>query len=507
MLHPSRRDNPKNVAYVRKELRTVLPQYDIIDDAVAGSVRVKSKKDKYLPRPNAHDVSDENQARYNAYITRAVFYNVTGRTLEGFMGELFAKDTVITVPPALDAVIEDANGEGVGLEQLAKSACRAVLSKGRGGLFVDYPNTGGQQTAEQKEANVYRPVIQFYESRNVINWGTKKIGALTVLSFVVLEEEIDSETGDNDFASTSERQWRVLRLDERNVYTVQVYRGSAANNAATAEATTPTNSEGKPFNRIPFMFIGSETNNAKVDKPPLFDLADMNIAHYRNSADYEESSYICGQPTPVISGISEAWADKFFGNGIGLGSRAALPLPVGADAKLLQAEPNIIPKEAMEHKERQMVAIGARLVEQKTVQRTATEASAETASEKSVLASVADNVSLAFEWAIGFAAEWESVSEAQVTFRINKEFSSNFSTPEARAEAIKAWQQGAISFTEMRSALRKGGTATLTDEQARTEIQNDELNMRPQSDPNADPLNPDDPNADDDDEPELPGLE
>lgn len=484
--------NTKNVAYTRKELRDVLGQYDIIDDAIAGALRVKSKKDKYLPRPNAGDKSAENEARYAAYLTRAVFYNVTGRTLEGFMGELFSKDTVITVPDKLKNVVEDANGEGVGLEQLAKIVCRDVLSKGRGGLFVDYPQTGGQFTVMEKEMRGYRPVIAFYNPRQIINWGTKKIGALTVLAFVVLEESIDSETGDSDFASSTERQWRVLRLDDAGNYTVQLYRGTRANNATYGELVTPTDSTGKPFNRIPFMFIGAEDNNASVDRPPMFDLADLNIAHYRNSADYEESSFICGQPTPVISGITEAWADKYFANGIGLGSRAAMPLPAGASADLLQAEPNIIPKEAMEHKERQMVAIGARLVEQKSVQRTATEASAETASEKSVLASVADNVSLAFEWAIGFAAAWEGLGETKVTFRINKEFTSNFSTPEARAEAIKAWQQGAISFTEMRSALRKGGTATLTDEQARAEIMNEEANMRPNVDPNEDPDNPDD---------------
>lgn len=484
------RSNSKNVAYVRKELREVLAQYDVIDDTIGGATRVKSKKSKYLPRPNAHDTSEENNARYEAYLTRAVFYNVTGRTLEGFMGELFAKDTVVTVPAALDLIIEDANGEGVGLVQLAKIACRSILSKGRGGLFVDYPSTGGDVTAEAKEANGYRPVIMFYGPRQVINWGTKKIGALRVLSFVVLEETVDNETGDGDFASSSERQWRVLRLDENNNYTVQLYRGTEANNKENGVAITPTDASGRPFKRIPFMFIGSEDNNADVDRPPMFDLADINIAHYRNSADYEESSFICGQPTPVVAGITEVWAEKFFGNGVGLGSRAALPLPVGATAELLQAEPNIMPKEAMEHKERQMVAIGARLVEQKQVQRTATEASSETASEKSVLAAVADNVSLAFEWAIGFAAEWEGISERQVTFRINKEFSSNFSTPEARAEAIKAWQQGAISFTEMRAALRKGGTATLTDEQARTEINDEEGNMRPIIDPNEDPAEP-----------------
>lgn len=337
---------------------------------------------------------------------------------------------------------------------------------------MDYPNTGGNVTAEAKEAGGIRPVIELYHPTQIINWRTRKIGALTVLSLVVLEEDVEKD--DNDFTDTKVKQWRVLRLDaETNHYTVQVFQGTTATDAKAGDVISPTKSDGSTFNRIPFMFIGSENNDAAVNKPPMYDLADLNIAHYRNSADYEEASYVCGQPTPVVTGLTEAWAEKFFGKGIGLGSRAALPLPAGATAELLQPEPNTLPFEAMAHKERQMVAVGARLVEQKTVQRTATEAGLETAGEKSVLANVSDNVSLAFEWALGFAAEWEGLGESKITFRVNKEFSVHFSSPEARQEAIKSWQAEAISFTEMRAALRKGGTATLPDEQARAEIQKD----------------------------------
>jgi len=461
-----------NVAFRRKELREIQQDYEMIDDAVAGARIVKQKGPKYLPRPNAADGSEENLARYEAYRTRAVFYGVTSRTLEGFMGELFSKDPVVTVPTALDSVVEDANGEGVSLVQLSKDVSRQVISKGRAGIFVDYPNTGGVITQVQKDASGVRPVIRMYKPLDIINWRTKKVGALTVLALIVLEEIV--ENNNDDFTDVSKKQWRVLRLDEANRYTVQVYMGTTAADAVAADPITPTNSTGATFDRIPFMFVGANSNDSTVDKPPMYDLADLNIAHYRNSADYEEACFICGQPTPVVTGLTETWVDKYFKNGVGLGSRAALPLPAGATAELLQALPNTMPKEAMEHKERQMVAVGAKLVEQSTVQRTATEAGQEAASEQSTLANIADNISLAFEWALGFAAEWEGVGESLVTYRVNKEFSTAFGNPEARAEAIKAWQAEAITFTEMRSALRKGGTATLPDDQARAEMAKDQ---------------------------------
>jgi len=66
-----------NIAFKRPELTARLPEYDIIRDCVAGSIAVKAATIKYLPRPNNQDKSRANLARYNNYIGRAVFYNVT----------------------------------------------------------------------------------------------------------------------------------------------------------------------------------------------------------------------------------------------------------------------------------------------------------------------------------------------------------------------------------------------------------------------------------------------
>lgn len=489
-----------NVAYVRPELQAVLPLYRKVDDVIAGAERVKKRKTLYLPDPSPEG-TDDGGKRYDAYITRAVFYAVTRRTLAGFLGEVFDKDPVIIVPPAMKPVIEDTNGEGVGIVQLAKKVTGLTLGHGRAGLFVDFPQTTGAVTRADLETNT-RPVIKHYHPTKIINWRYRKIGAVSKLSLVVLEEEYDSE--DDGFAVKKATQWRILTLTPENIYQVQIARKTAANGVGfnIGEVVTPTDADGKPFDEIPFMFVGAETNDAEIDYPPLYDMADLNIAHYRNSADHEETLFVSSQPTVIVSGLTEQWAEKFFKNGIGLGSRAALPLPANADAKLLEVKAESAHLTEMEHKERQMVALGAKLVEQKQVQRTATEAATETASEKSTLVSVADNVSNAFEWALYFAAKFIGIKDTKIQFELNKQYSISFSTPEARKEAIEAWIAEAISFTEMRAALRKGGTAIIDDKQARTEIMNDrelmgdptepdaEDNPEDNPDPGADPGNP-----------------
>lgn len=471
------------VSSVRKELRKFGPQYDLIRDCIAGEDQVKSKKDKYLPRPNGLDKSAENQERYNAYLTRAVFYNVVKRTLGGMVGQIFARDPIIEIPSQLDVVKNDATGFGVQLVQLAKAASSLVVAHGRAGVFIDYPVTDGPATLAQIEAGDIRPTIKLYEPWNVINWDTIKRGGREILSLVVLKETYVKS--DDGFEKVEGTLWRVLRL-EAGLYSMQIYRDTKE--SEVFQSFAPLDSNGQRLTEIPFTFIGADDNDPTIDDPPLYDLATLNIGHYRNSADYEESCYIVGQPTPYFTGLTENWVANILKGVVPLGARAAVPLPVGATAGLLQAQPNSMPFEAMEHKERQMVALGAKLVEQASVQRTATEAGLEHSDETSILSASADNVSDAFTFALKWCGVFvgiQTIADLQVheiqdapgdsgkkdfQFELNTEFDLLKLEPAERQQVILEWQASAISWSEMRANLRRGGIATQDDQKAKEEI-------------------------------------
>ncbi|MBL1368232.1 DUF4055 domain-containing protein, partial [Acinetobacter baumannii] len=109
------------------------------------------------------------------------------------------------------------------------------------------------------------------------------------------------------------------------------------------------------MDEIPFMFVGSHNNDPEIDNPPMYDLAELNIAHYRNSADYEEAVYMMGQPTYWFSGLTKEWIKEVLGGKIQLGSVGGVLLPANSSAGLLQPTPNTMAKEAMDQKENQMV--------------------------------------------------------------------------------------------------------------------------------------------------------
>jgi hypothetical protein len=471
-----------NVDLVRSDLAAMFSQYTLIHDCIEGEQRVKAQGAVYLPMPNAHDQSTENIERYSGYKVRAVFYNVTERTLSGLIGEVFNVDPTVEVPPQLNAVVKDADGSGVPLVQLAQETEGDVLSYGRAGLFVDYPRTDGSATTVQDlEDGSIRPTINHYKPWNIVNWRTQKRGSKVALTLVVLRER--HETPNGEFGVAHGYQYRVLRLKDDGTYWQETWTPGLDGTGISLDPQStvqPKDAKGNALTYIPFTFVGAKRNDAKIDKPPMYSLASINIAHYRNSADYEDSVYMVGQPTPVIIGVTQQWVDEVLEGRLELGSRATIPLPAGAAFEIVGAPENGLVKEAMDQKERQMVALGAKLVEQKTVQRTATEAGIEESSEVSVLATITKNVSDAYKFALEVCALFVGATtvaadaaqnvQSGIQFELNTEFALADASPEDINTAIKTWQADAISWTEMRAKLRRTGYATQDDKAAKAEI-------------------------------------
>jgi len=458
------------VSYVRNELKEANKRYTPIRDCLGGEIQVKSKGAEYLPVPN-----DEGKTgtvatdRYINYKKRATFYGVTKRTLDGLCGQIFVRDPVVNITEGMAYLMENMDGSGVDLIQLAKAAVKNNLAFGRAGFFVDYPNIEGTITQAQKDSGEAQPTIKLYEPWKIINWRTITRGARTLLSLVVLEEEYVKE--DDGFEAIKEKQWRVLRLKEGR-YIVEVYKSSISE--TPVETFEPTDSAGNTFDEIPFHFVGSSNNDHEVDDAPMYDIASLNLGHYRNSADYEESVFIVGQPTPVFAGLSQDWVTNVLKDKIVLGSRAAVPLPSGGTATLLQASPNSMPLEAMGHKEKQMVALGARLVEQHNVARTATETNKDASAESSVLASSAKNVASGLTKALKTAAKFLGEAPDAVLVTLNTDFDIATMTPEDRRQLIEEWQSGAISWEEVRVNLRKSGIVSQDDETAKEQIEQEQ---------------------------------
>ena len=474
-----------NVGFTRLEVSRKLSKWNLVDNCVEGQEAVKAQGETYLPKPDGNLDPVKNASNYDKYLTRAVFFPSTARTLDGLVGQVFAKQINTDLPSSLSSLVDDVDGSGTTLEQQSKQTLETIIKKGRAGLLADFPTleTGTVVTRADVESGRVRPRVILYQPEQIINWREMTVGGETQLSLLVLSETKDIST--DKFEVEIAPRWRVYELGESGVE-VSIWKLKDESDLAFREESIEYEmevepafvfgSDGLPLQKIPFSFAGSLNNDPTVDEPPLYPLASLNIAHFRNSADYEQSLFIAGQPTPVFTGLTDQWVNDHISGQVMLGSQNAVSLPPGSTAELLQASANSMPMEGMTHKEELMKNIGAKLVEPGVANGTATEAEIREAGETSILSSVAKNVSAAYQMAFQFCSMFgDPVESEAILIELNSDFSMLGLSAGERQEIMLAWQAGVLTWEEVREVYRRKGIATTPDDEARAAIDADSL--------------------------------
>lgn len=417
------------------------------------------------------------EARQAEYEQGAICYNFTKRTLVGMVGSVMRKDPEQIIPQELKYLLKNCDGSGVGLWQHAQDTLMEIDSVGRGGLLVDAPETGAATAAEQNEG-LLNPVISFYTTENIINWSTRRVGSVSRVTLVVLREVWEYREPDNEFETKYGEQYRVLDIDENNSYRQRIYKFTAGGGSAGPVETIYPKLGERLAGKIPFTFIGAGNNDATVDDAPLLPLAELNIGHFRNSADNEESSFVVGQPTLFISpgeNINAAQWKELNPNGIRMGSRSGHNLGFNGNAFLVQADANNLARENMLNKEQQAIQIGAQLITP-TQQITAESARIQRAADTSVMATIARNVSQAYTDSLKWVAAMMALPEdAEIEFKLNVDFFLQPMTAQDRAAWMADINAGLLPATAYYAALRKAGVTDWTDVDIKTAIEDQPL--------------------------------
>lgn len=442
-------------------------------DAVSGQDAIHAAGETYLSK-----LKDQTIDEYDAYKLRAQFYNAVWRTISALSGMIFRKEPVIDVTESIGAYLDDVTMSGISLYVLAQYTTIEILTTGRMGILVDYPpqSVEGKTVAEVEKMGM-RPSMQAYPAETIINWKTTKINNRTVLSFVVLTESVEIEA-DSEFEMKTEIVYRVLDLVSRSVndgggmaYRVRTYRINEKKEDELIDEIIPK-INGVPFDFIPFYFIGIDDTTPAVDEPPLIDLVDANISHYRLDADHKHGLHFTGLPTPVVSGYTpENKSEKLY---IGSSFAWIFPDPNAKAAYLEYTGQGLgAIAEEKEKVENRMAILGARLlITEKKDTETAQTAQIHRAGESSVLSAIANTISIGFTSALNTFCMWAG-SKEEATVTLNNEFMPPEVTPQELAEWLKGWQMGAPGFSDQGffDLLQKrelvASDVTLEDEQER----------------------------------------
>lgn len=421
-----------------------LIKWQLMRDALAGEVA----KEKYVPK-----LSDQEADEYSAYVGRAEFYNATARTQVALTGLLFAKPPKVELPEALKTIAENVSLDDDTLEALAKNIADECLSVGRCGVLVDLPSVekSDYSKLEAERLNL-RAYATLYKAENIINWKTTKINGSNVTSLVVLAETYAEPTQD-EFVDKIKTRYRVLDLHE-GYYRQRVFSETKAGNFEVVSEIYPS-ANGQKLEYLPFTFFNVNDLKTAVEKPPLLDLAKVNISHFRSEVDLEHGTHFTALPTPYVTGYQGESSEK-----LKIGSTAVWVIN-DPSAKVGFLEFSGAGLSTLENriavKEKRMSILGARLLldEKKTAEATET-LQMRKSGENAVLTSVAATISEGIVSFLKDIAFFENIAGENLIYEINTDYNLTMIEPQLLAQIIAGIQSGDIPNEVLYDALLKG---------------------------------------------------
>lgn len=413
---------------------------------VNGEEEVKMAGSAYLPY-----LLDQIPGEYEAYKNRALFYGATGRTVTGLLGAIFRK--MPTIEGAEEEKIKDefksVTQDNQDVLDFASMTVVEVLVTGRVGILLDAP---------QNLEGV--PYLAIYQSETIINWRYTDIEDGKELSMVVLEEKYE-EDGDDEFTKETKKQYRVLELNLEGVYQQRLFRetflttgkakGTSEYSEYLDEPIVP-NVSGHSLDYIPFMFINHIDTSPIVYNSPILALANVNLSHYRSSADLEHGRHFTGLPTAWVAGFDEKTQ-------LHIGSQVAwISEDPQANAGYLEFTGQGLGslENALKEKQEMMAVLGARMLEDpKNPVESGVALSTRYRGENNVLSSISKTVSGALSTLLTWLLEWRGITK-DITVELNKDFINDRLTSGEVKDLMETWQGGAISWETLFFNFKRG---------------------------------------------------
>lgn len=453
-----------NAASIWKRLR----------DCFGGRDKIIGAGTLYTPALPGADLAGNN-----AYLLRGNWFGALRRTVIGLTGGIFQKDPIIDVPKNMKQWMKDVTLTGTPMETFTLIGTEEVLLMARYGVLIDMAEEYGEN----------RPYVIGFRTENIVNWDTTQVAGDQILTLLVLRESIRIQSKDDPFAFDAQTQFRECRLvlpgpdnpEGKPIYVQQLWRQEDQSKEWLRYGPEKVAlRRGEPLNFIPFVFLGTTQSSPQLSEPPLLDLADINLAHWRNSCDHEQGLHIVAAPTPFVSGMKRGDGDN---SQIAIGPSTVWMLDKDGKAGMVEFTGAGLKAlvEAMNVKQKQMAVVGAKLLEeQPTTADTATAMLTRHAGEHATLRTVASAVEQGFTRVLQIMGWWTGLEERPMDvpaiIALNKAFITVKAKPEEIKVALLALQGDEISFATFWEIMVEGGWARegITAEEERQEISRQE---------------------------------
>ena len=274
-------------------------EWTLIDDLIAGTAAMQAGSTNYLPK-----FDKEEQKHYNSRVTNSILFSAYGDTVKSICGKPFSKPVKLygDLPVPLDEIENDVDGQGNSLAQLAKDIFFQFVNRGIGHILVDYPSTVAEDgttpnRAQERSARIMPRFINI-KPEQLIGWRMEKDAS----GNNVLTQIRIAETQTEPVGEWGEKQVKYIRVYERDNWRLYV-EGEKDEYALLTEGP---NSLGK----VPLVTGYANQTGFLTADPPLRELAETNLAHFRSDSDQRNILHMARTITLFAKGFSTEETDK-----------------------------------------------------------------------------------------------------------------------------------------------------------------------------------------------------
>ena len=403
--------------------RNMQSHWGLIEDLIEGTSKIRGKARIYLKQePREEDES------YDVRLSRSVCPPYYVRMERMLAGMLTRKPVRLTdVPEIIEEQLFDTDLEGNNLTNFIYNISRLCIRYGHVGVLVDAPAEGG------------RPYWIPYTPRDIIGWRTEIDNGLRKLTQLRLTERVVRPKG--LYGEETVEQIRVLEPG-----TFQLFqRNNEGDFKKVNEGTTS-------LDFIPFSVAYSNKVGIFESRPPLEDIAELNIKSYQIQSDYDNQLHISAVPMLAFFGFPAAAEE------VSAGPSEALSLPEGSSASYIEPNGNSFnaQRERIDKLEYQINELGlAAILGQKMSAETATSKRIDRSQGDSTMMVLSQQIQDLIDNCLKFHAAFEKQSVAGTSF-VNRDFVDSSLEPAQVDALLKIYAQGIIDQEELLKKLIEG---------------------------------------------------
>jgi hypothetical protein len=397
----------------------------LIEDLSTGTYGIRKKHRRYLPQePRELDESYDNR------LFRSVcppYYQRLERMLAGMLTR-----KPVRLDDVTDTIREqlfDVDMQGNDLNSWTYEAARKMIRYGHIGILVDAPANGG------------RPYWNCYTPREILGFRIEAIEGQSRLTQLRLQESIVIPSEDSEYGEEQVEQIRVLRPGEYEIHR----RGKDGDFQIVEEGATT-------IQEIPFAVAYSNRYNILESRPPLEDIAELNLKAYQVQSDLDNQLHISAVPMLAFFGFPSSAEEVSAGPG------EALAFPAEGRAEYIEPGGS-----SFDYQFRRLESIASQINELGLSAVLGQKLSAETAESKridrsqgdSAMMVIAQNMQDAIDNCLQFHAQFLGESQAGSCL-INRDFLGIRLEPQEIQSLLQLYTAGTITQETLLQQLADG---------------------------------------------------